>query len=130
MTVRVSWYDQDETIILYTFGHDWAWTDYYPAFEMAVEMEHSKDHRVDVIVDYQLPTQVPPGLLDNLRTIVADQPMHQNFSVLVSSHHVAVMMLGAAANIIPTLRGLYRVAASIPEALAIIEQDRLQSLSV
>ena len=130
MTVEVSWYDKAETIILYTFHPNWAWTDYYPAFEKALEMERNKDHRVDVIVDYQLPTLIPPGLLDNLRTIVAHQPMHQNVSVLVSSHHVAVMMLGAVGNIIPVIRGLYRVVTSVSEALEVIEQDRLQSRSI
>jgi hypothetical protein len=130
MAVEVCWYDDDETIILYSFSPNWTWAEFYPVFEKALAMEHSVDHRVDVILDYQVPYMIPPGLIDNLRVIVAKQPPNLHVSVLVTRQYVAVMMFRAMGNIIPILRSHFRIVATLPEALALIERDRRQTEQV
>ena len=124
MTVDVRWYDDAQTIVLYTFHPKWTREDFYPAFEKALAMEHSKPYRVDVIIDYGEPYMVPIGLIENLRQITSKQPQTLDLTVVASHHQMAVMMIRVASNIIPVIRDHFRVAPTVQDAYRIIQQDR------
>lgn len=122
--VTVRWFDEGHSIVVYDFAESWSWNDLYPAFEQALEMQHSVTHRVDVILEFPSLVGIPPNAISNLVSISKKQPDNLHLSVFLTRASLISAILRVASNLSPVARDYYRTAKTLDEALAIIQDDR------
>lgn len=124
MTVTVRWLDEQQTIVLYELSEDWTWSELYPAFEQALDMEHSVQHRVDVILELPPLLGIPPNAVSNIINIAQKQPANLRLSVFLTRRGYIKALLNVAAHLSPTVHDFYRFAETVDDAVALIEHDR------
>jgi hypothetical protein len=81
MSVKVSWFDNEHTIICYQFTGAWTWEEYRPAYDRSIEMMDTVDYPVDFIMDMLKAPRIPQGALRELRR-AADRN-HPNMGLAV-----------------------------------------------
>jgi hypothetical protein len=127
MTVTVSWYDPDHTIVHYCIQNGWNWETFYPALEKALQMEFSVSHRVDVIVQLPDSVNMPPSVITHIGSIARQNPPNLHKTVFVSSNQLAKMFISLAKNISPIAAQNYTFVDNIEEALTFIQTDRISA---
>jgi hypothetical protein len=76
MSVRIEWYDPENTIIYYEFTGHWTWEEFEAAYQQSLAMMKGVSDKVDFIVNMSHTDYVPPGALYHFKKIVeADHPM-------------------------------------------------------
>ncbi len=80
--IEIAWYDEDESMMLYTFHGRWSWDEFYRVQVTGRAMADSIDHSYSVISDYRdaLYT-LPPNFIPNYQHIAEVAP--RNFTGLV-----------------------------------------------
>ncbi len=131
MPMHVSWYDDEQTIIICTGEGHWTWEEFHDGSVRAVEMMHTVDHRVDLIYDRKPGSYPPRGNgLPHYRVALQQMPEHSGMHVFVGSIHYIIQitmnlffrMYGRAVD--PEMAGRFLVADSVEGAIALIENDR------
>jgi hypothetical protein len=126
MAVRVYWLDEAKTLLNYEFVGDWTWEEFYPVLEEAHAMSYSVSHRVDAICDFRSTTALPQNALANLKTITDKAPVNSGLSVFVTTSRFFTSMYDTAVKFYPKTRRYFVVAATMEEAHAIINEDRMK----
>ena len=60
MTIKVSWFNSEKTIILQKREPGWTWEDFDAAVDQYVDMARSVDHKTAIIIDC-LDAPTPPS---------------------------------------------------------------------
>jgi hypothetical protein len=127
-TVAASWYDDQQSILLYTFEDNWTWNDLKAVQEVVMEMIEGVPHRVDVIADVTKQTQIPKQMFNNWGNMAMGSPSNQQLTVAVVSNNAVRLWVQAAKNMIPVVRRDYRVTETVAEAVRLIKEDRAKAL--
>jgi hypothetical protein len=85
MNIKVSWDNEDKTIIRYDFEGTWTWADFRTAAEEAFAMTRSVEHTVDTISNFYPGVMLPPNAMFQFRQIMEDAPPNRGVNVIVGS---------------------------------------------
>lgn len=86
MPITVSWYDDDQTIMLQSCIGDWTWDDYLVSIDALAALANSTTERVDYIMDITDTVGIPLGLpLKYIRKARAKRPPNLGIIVVVGA---------------------------------------------
>jgi hypothetical protein len=127
MTVSVSWFNGEKTLIIYKFEGRWGWDDLYQAIDEAVVLLDSVSHRVDIMLDLTQSGSVP-NLNANGLKYVANAPTttHPNMGifVMVGMKPFVRISFDIFSRIYPRATRQYRLANTLEDAISVVAKDR------
>ena len=131
MPMHISWYDDEQTIILCTGEGHWTWEDFHDGSVCAVEMISTVNHRVDLIYDRKSGSYPPRGNgLPHYKQAYQRMPEHAGMHVFVGAMSMIIQVTMNlffriyGRTVDPELAGRFVVADSVEAAIALIEKDR------
>jgi hypothetical protein len=83
MSVRVRWYNVEQTIIYYQFTGIWTWEEFAAAFKEVAVMMQPLDYKVDFIIDMRHCNFLPAGTLGKMRSLAQVPSEQRGITVLV-----------------------------------------------
>ena len=98
MNIKVSWDNEEKTVIRYDFEGPWTWDEFRIAAEEVFAMTRSVEHQVDTISNFFPGVMLPPNAMFQFRRIMEDAPKNRGINVIVSSSafiRTMVMMFGS-----------------------------------
>lgn len=129
MTVKVSWYDKDKTIILQEFPVTWTWEEFYEAVRQTVEMEKTVNHPLYVMGTNPPNAQHPKGnVLTHYNAALKMHPPHMRYYIIATNDFFTTVM-GNIFIKTSTLRKKTRMVTSVDDALNFITKDK-EKLSI
>ncbi len=127
MTVNVTWFNEEKTLIHYDFEGRWTWEDLYKAIDDALALLNSVTHRVDIFLDTSNSVSVPNLNVAGLRRVAsAPTATHPNTGifVMVGLKSFIRIAFDIFARIYPRAIRQYRIAISIEDAINIVAKER------
>ncbi len=86
MKLQVEWDNSEKTIIRITYAEKWAWSDFYEANRVAVDMMKTVDHPVHFLADFRQSRSLPiGGAITHARSALAALPDNWGILVIVSN---------------------------------------------
>jgi hypothetical protein len=124
MPVRVEWYDEAKTTVLYTIEGKWTWDELYPEYEKAIAMEKAQSHRVDVLIDMRECRYFPMNLLTHVQHISDKQPDNIGLSIIVSPNRFLNTLYDAGSRFHPNIKRYFVITSTMEQALSLLQQER------
>lgn len=124
MGLKADWFDDEQTILLYTFDGQWTWDDLLVLIEQANTMTRSVRHQVDTIIDLRLNQSYPFGALMRFRSLTATAPDNWGMAVFVSENDFIGNLLATLTKVFPVIGLRYVMTDTIDAAHDIIMARR------
>lgn len=126
MGIRVSWDNDERTIVRQTYEGQWTISDFYNCVDESARLLHSVDGPVDLIVDMRDCTPPPNGIIRGYRYADSKVPDNQRLLIVVQASDIQKVYDRVVDSI--TLRiGRNRVSVeTMDEAYAVIAQQQAQ----
>ena len=124
MEVKVSWYDDQKTIIVQEFPDIWTWDEFYDAVNRTVGMEKTVSHPV-----YVLGTQSPTGktpsgnILTHYNAAIKMHEDHMRYYIIATDNYLT-SLFGNIFLKTTALRKKTRMVNTFEDALSYIAQDK------
>lgn len=122
MGVSYDWYDDSQTVMVYTAEGDWNWNDYHKAVRMSLFSLHGLEHPVDMLLDLRGTDKTPAGAVAHLRSV--GKRLHDNLSgraVIVGlDDATARQLVGAGARMLQFGEQTLYFADTPDEAIALL----------
>jgi hypothetical protein len=118
MTVRVSWDNDDKTVIHYQFDDNWTWDDFFPAKARAQDLIDTVPHKVAVILETQHNGVIPHNLLTNARNGLRTKHPQTALVVIVVTRPFIRTMIGTIRALSPLAHVRIEMAYTMAEARA------------
>jgi len=131
MPVRVRWYDDTQTTVLYEFSGKWTWNEFYPVYQQAYEMITSVEHIVHSIsmpTDDEARGHVPVGALTHIPSIIRKTPSNGGIAAVITQGRFWRTMDGVIGKMLPAYRNNVAFVASLEEALARIAESQAEEI--
>ncbi len=122
-TILVTWYNQEKTIIRYTFPKSWTWEDLYIAIDNAAAMLDTVKHRVCILLDLTASERVPSLNVMGLQRVAnAPTAKHPNMGifVMVGMRPFVRAVADVFFRLYPAAGKQYRTCKTLEEGLEII----------
>ncbi|MDQ7027253.1 MAG: hypothetical protein Q9P44_17040 [Anaerolineae bacterium] len=119
MSIHLGWYHVDSQEILhYIFYPNWVWAEIYQLKKRADRMLQLSKHAIPVFFDFRLSSQLPPGMLNHGRQIVATRHPQGSPLVIVGGERLIYNTFKIAERMLndPTLLDDVVFTKSMPEA--------------
>lgn len=128
----ITWHDAAQTIIRTEYSGAWTWDDFHTTLDAAVEMMHSVNGRVDLIVAPQPNSVMPRGSAEpHLKRAIQVMPDNLGIQIIVTRSMLSKTMASIFTKVFS--RGPYHdrlfFAANVDEANRIIQKDRARSVA-
>lgn len=124
MAVKVSWYDEERTIILQEFPMTWTWEDFFDAVERTVELENTVTHPIYVLGTNPQNGQMPKGnSLAQFNAALKMHPPHLRFYIMATNNTFAALM-GRVLLQTSNLREKTRLVNTLDDGLRLIAEDK------
>lgn len=120
MDIKLSWYDDNKTILVYIIEGQWDWQVLYNVYQQGLLLKRSVAHRVDVIVDIRASGRLPQDCISHARMIAHEQPPNGGISIIVTQDRFVHILYQAARRIDGQIRDYFRIASTPEEALMLI----------
>lgn len=126
MGIRVSWDNDEKTIVRHSYNGHWTISDFYNCVDDSARLLHSVDHPVDLIIDMGDCAPPPNGILRGYRYADSKVPDNQRLVIVVQASDIQRVYDHVADNI--TVRaGRNRVSVdTMEEAYDVIAQYQAQ----
>jgi len=127
--VSADWYNQDRTIICYTFSGKWDWDEFYLRWEWVRQAMASVDHKVAVITDMSGTRHIPANSMVHLRAVVLrTNPNYAGVTVMVGTGSVGPAVSAVLYKLNPAQRDKYQVlfADTLDEAERLLNDWKQQ----
>lgn len=127
MSIPVSWFNDEKTIIQYKFDGRWGWDDLYKAIDEAVVLLDSVSHRVDIMLDLTKSESVPSLNANGLKYVAnAPTTTHPNMGifVMVGMKPFIRISFDIFSRMYPRATRQYRLANTVEDAINVIAKDR------
>jgi hypothetical protein len=121
VSIEVSWYNQEQTILLARAVQKWTWEDYYASRETMAEMIAAVNHSVDIIVDGGK-FALPPNALTNFRRSSWKHEPRVGSVVLIAPHGFLRAMYQMYTTLVRKSERRFWMVSSLQEALQHLEQ--------
>ncbi len=124
MTVKVSWYDADQTIILQEFPLTWTWEDFFDAVERTVEMENTVSHPVYIMGTNPPNGKMPGGnTLAQFNAALKMHPPHMQLYIMATNNAFSAMM-GRILVQTSGMREKTRLVNTVEDGLRLIAEEK------
>lgn len=122
-SVTSHWYNEEHTIIEMMFQQKWSIDALYQVIPSTTAMIESVDHNVYMIIFFGRTNLIPEKLLSFLRNNLTTRPWAKNFifAITVTDNSFVKIMFRMVWQLIPESKERYRLAATLEEALAVIQ---------
>lgn len=128
MSVTVSWYNDEKTIVLQTFGKDVVANDWREAARLSHELLTSVDHTVDIIITYTELTRLPPNLFSASKYVESLIPENQGLVVVVATQAIIGAFNELMRRLMPRVVNDTVMVNTIEDARAYIARHRRDAL--
>jgi hypothetical protein len=123
-TITLSWYDDEEMILYFTFGKSWNWEEFFTLDAESNRLVGEKDYVVDSIFDFSSTVSIPEKVLTNFARAAKGSGSHPNHGVTVA-FGVGMLMEILGRSVQRIVRSNHVVIAKdVDEALAIIGKQQ------
>jgi hypothetical protein len=129
MSVNVSWYDDEHTIILQEFPLTWTWDEFFDAVKSTVELEKTVDHPVYVMGTNPPSGKMPSGnvLAQFNAAIKMHEPNMQLYIMATNNSFTALM--GRVFVQTTSMRDKVRMVATLDDGLRLIAEDKIKIMA-
>jgi hypothetical protein len=124
MGLKATWFDTENSIILYEFEGQWTWDDLDVLIGQANVMTNSVAHRVDTIIDLEGNQGMQAGALLRFRTLTVKAPANWGMAVFVGANEYVENLLITLTKVFPKIGERYVTARTIDKARGIILERR------
>jgi len=124
MSVQVSWYDDEHTILYYKFDETWGLDEMFAALNRGQKMVMAEDHIVDSIFDLTNSSTVPQQMLSSVRSVERSTPKNLRYTVAVGMNSLLKFLAGMVGKAAPLLMKNFKTANTLDEALVLIRELR------
>lgn len=126
MPVTLTAYDDNETILIYSFEGDWSWAEFSHVDEDVWKRFNQTDNRIDLIFDLTRSNRLPLGINEILhRAGRRTAPPEKGLGVVINAPSFTQIIIGALKRIYPKAAKIYRFVNTLEEAIQVIDQHRL-----
>lgn len=124
MSVNVSWYDDEKTIIMQEFPEIWTWEEFYDAVERTVELEKQVSHPLYVIGTQPRSGQTPKGnVLPHYNAAIRMHEDHMRYYLIATDNYLT-SLLGNIFLKTTAMRHKVRIVNKFNDALRFITHDK------
>ncbi len=126
MPWKTTWYDAEETIVLYQPEDPWTWEEFMEGVQKGQAMIRAKPYMVDTIYNLGSNIHMPDSsALSRFRQPYEADPPNSGVNIIVGAPGLVRMLVGILTS---TMGGKERFIfpSSMEEALQIIDQARVQ----
>lgn len=127
MTISVTWYNVERTILLQTIADHWTLDDYYALSSQTNTLLSSIDYPVDLIADLGGVRTVPTNIVSALRR--SEVKHHPNLGLVVVTglnNTFVYAMYNVFIKLTPSLANKFQLARTLDEAAALIQTHRAE----
>lgn len=117
MSVTVKWYDDEQTILKYTYGTHWSWVELQDALQEGRGLQSEKSYSVCVIHDLYETLSFPPSLISNMKHYINQKPENIGMVAFVSRRMFLNSLYRVFRQMFPNLVGQYIHTTTVEEAL-------------
>jgi len=130
MPINVSWLDEDKTVVLCSFEDRWTWQEYSRIEENIWDFVGCMDYRIDVFADWTQSAGFPIGVMDIINRIGDTRypPRDDIWVMNISRSSMLKILIGAFRRLYPKVATNYYLAATLDEAIQMLEHDRGKSI--
>jgi hypothetical protein len=124
MSVKVSWYDDEQTIILQEFPMTWTWEEFFEAVERTVELEKTVSHPLYVMGTNPRNGKMPGGsVLANFEAAIRmHEPQMQLY--IMATNNPFTALFGGMFLQITRMRDKIRLVARVEDGLRLIADEK------
>jgi hypothetical protein len=126
MSITVSWYNEDKTIILRQMQGDWTWEEFHNSQSQVNAMLKEVKHTVDQIIDTSKSSSIPPSALTHFRAANNNVPPNAGTRVVIGTNAFYEMMFKILRNIFPRVTDNVILVPNMDAALAQIAEKQLK----
>ena len=124
MPVKVSWYDDEQTIILQEFPLSWTWDEFFDAVERTVELENTVSHPVYIMGTNPPNGKMPGGnVLAQFNAALKMHPAHMRYYIMATNNAFTALM-GRILLQTSALREKTRLVTTLDDGLRLIAEDK------
>jgi len=124
MSVKVSWYNDEKTIVVQAFGKDVVADDWREAARLSNGLLTSVDHTVDIIITYTELTKLPPNLFSASKYVESLIPNNQGLVVVVATQAIIGAFNELMRRLMPKVVNDTVMVNTFEDALRYIEMRR------
>lgn len=101
-TIDVTWYSDDQNILVFTFTDGWDWSDFMTVADTAWEMMDTVDHAIIQIFDLREVSRLPVNIFSRGRTVFgADKHPNLNTLIIVGANNYLMAVYRAFTSMLP-----------------------------
>ncbi|MCI0713856.1 MAG: hypothetical protein L0154_27105 [Chloroflexi bacterium] len=124
MSVKVSWYDEENTIIVQEFPEIWTWDEFYDAVKRTVELENQVSHPLYVIGTQPRNGQTPKGnVISQYNVAIRMHEDHMRYYLIATDNYLTTIF-GNIFLKTTAMRDKVRMVNKFGDALNFIAQDK------
>jgi hypothetical protein len=124
MSIQVEWDNEDHRIIRFDYDDKWTWADHFAAVQQSVAMMKTVDHTVDMIINLENSSHLPPNALTNIRSTALKGTPNWRITVLVGMNTFAQLLMNMFGKINKDLGQHFVAVDTMEEAYALIADRR------
>jgi hypothetical protein len=130
MPIRLHWHDADHTILIIHADSAWSWDDFNALLPEMVEKVASSPQRVDLIKSAASGVSMPRGPSGpHFQRVMKRLPSNFGMMVIATTNPFTRAAATVFLSVYDQYRGKVRFAASVVEALQLIEDQRGTQIS-
>lgn len=123
--IAVEWLDEPQRILLWVFEGKWGWNEFYESMTIAHQMiRDAKPDRVDIVALFLTSPNLPPNVISNIKQVSLKSPENWLLTVIVGAGPFINTMVSIGRRANKNLADKYAVAATIEDALQLIDTQR------
>lgn len=115
-TIRISWDNDQKTILRYTFIRQLKWEDYYQALRKGREMMATVDHDVCILNDMSKLEYFPPNFISTARSVINDRPANTGLAIFLTTSSFFKALHTVLSKVIPNVPTDYILVTTEEEA--------------
>ena len=122
MPVTVSWYDEDQTVVWFSFVNSWKWEDYRNAVGLATALASTQPHQVNYIADFRQSGIIPRGALQEVKRQIPAHAANWGCTVIIQNSTYLRLIAGTFQRLYPGMAQNFAMVDSVEDALTEIER--------
>ena len=126
MAIEVTWYDEAQTVMLWTYTGQWTWHDYENARTQSRSLVGQSKNPIYVIADFRASRLLPNNALSNFRNSYDSADYEFILAVIVAKSLWFESMIGALRRLYPQLGKKVQLAHSLDDAITLIHRHQAE----
>ena len=129
MSIVLNWFDEKNTVLLYTFEGSWTWEEFHELDDPVWELVATVGYRIDLIIDWTRSAGFPLGIMSSMHRAGENViPQTDGLTISIGGPYLIKIMLGIFRRTYPKAAGAYRLVDSLDEAITLLEQERGEAI--